>query len=309
MRVLVVGGAGFLGSHLCERLLGLDHTVICMDNLLTGTGQNIDGFRNDKNFSFLQQDVCDSIDITGNIDWIAHLASPASPIDYQKLPIETLKVGALGTFNLLDLAVQKNAKFLLASTSEVYGEPQMHPQREEYWGNVNPIGVRSVYDEAKRYAEAVTMAYYRKFGLDVKIVRIFNTYGPRMRPDDGRVIPTFITQALRGEPLTIFGDGSQTRSFCYVKDLVEGLVCTLESETHGPVNLGNPSELNMKDLASEIIRLSGSASSLVFKELPQDDPSRRNPNIDRAKNILGWEPKVALQEGLNTTIDWFKTYF
>jgi dTDP-glucose 4,6-dehydratase len=304
-RTLITGGAGFIGSHLCDHFLRLGHEVICMDNLLTGDISNIAHIRN-QNFLFIKHDVTNYIYVEGKLDYLLHFASPASPIDYEKLPIQTLKVGSLGTHKALGLAKAKNATFLLASTSEVYGDPLIHPQPEEYWGNVNPIGPRGVYDEAKRFAEAMTMAYHRVHGVDTRIVRIFNTYGPRMRLEDGRAIPGFICQALRGEDITVFGDGSQTRSFCYISDLVEGIYRVLMSGDTSPVNLGNPQELTILELAQEIIRLTGSRSKVVFHPLPQDDPKRRQPDITRAKRLCGWEPKVEFRAGLMETIAYFK---
>jgi dTDP-glucose 4,6-dehydratase len=305
-KTLVTGGAGFLGSHLCEYLLNKGHEVIAMDNLLTGTIANIEHLQCER-FRFIKHDVTEYIYLAGKIDYVLHFASPASPLDYLQLPIQTLKVGSMGTHKALGLAKEKKATFLLASTSEVYGDPLIHPQQEDYWGNVNPVGPRGVYDEAKRFAEALTMAYHRTHGLDAKIVRIFNTYGPRMRPNDGRAIPAFVPQALKGEPITIFGDGSQTRSFCYVSDLVEGLHRLLISSHNEPVNIGNPHEMTIKEMAESIIRLTGSKSELIFKPLPIDDPKVRQPNISKAKELLGWEPKVFIEEGLTKTIDWFKT--
>jgi dTDP-glucose 4,6-dehydratase len=306
-KVLVTGGAGFLGSHLCERLLSQGYCVICMDNLITGDAENIKHLLPNPNFTYIQQDVTKYIDIEGELDWVFHFASPASPIDYLKYPIQTLKVGALGTHNTLGVAKAKGAKFMLASTSEVYGDPQVHPQPEDYWGNVNPIGPRGVYDEAKRFAEAITMAYHREHNIDIRIVRIFNTYGPRIRTDDGRVIPTFITQALKGEDLTVFGDGSQTRSFCYVDDLIDGILKLMDVEYHFPINLGNPQETTIIELAKLIIELTSSKSGIKFLPLPQDDPKLRRPDITRAKELLNWEPKVLLKQGLLTTIAYFKT--
>ncbi|MCI0515704.1 SDR family oxidoreductase [candidate division KSB1 bacterium] len=305
-RTLVTGGAGFLGSHLCEYLLAKGHEVIAMDNLLTGNIANIEHLQCEQ-FRFIKHDVTEYIYLAGKIDYVLHFASPASPLDYLQLPIQTLKVGALGTHKALGLAKEKNATFLLASTSEVYGDPLIHPQTEDYWGNVNPVGPRGVYDEAKRFAEALAMAYHRYHGVDTKIVRIFNTYGPRMRPNDGRAIPAFIPQALKGEPITIFGDGSQTRSFCYVSDLVAGIYLLLTSHHNEPVNIGNPREMTIKQLAEEIIRLTGSKSPLIQKPLPIDDPKVRQPNISKARALFNWEPKVTLTEGLRHTIDWFKT--
>ncbi len=303
---LVTGGAGFLGSHLCQRLLNEGYKVICMDNLITGDAENIKHLIDNPNFVYIQQDVTKYIEVKGALDWVFHFASPASPIDYLKYPIQTLKVGALGTHNTLGLAKAKKAKFMLASTSEVYGDPQVHPQPEDYWGNVNPIGPRGVYDEAKRFAEALTIAYHREHNIDVRIVRIFNTYGPRIRTDDGRAIPTFITQALRGEDLTIFGDGSQTRSFCYVDDLIDGIMRLMEVEYHFPLNLGNPQEITILELARLIINLTASKSRIKFLPLPQDDPKVRRPDITRAKKLLSWEPKVSLTQGLLSTIEYFK---
>ncbi|MDZ7332146.1 MAG: SDR family oxidoreductase [candidate division KSB1 bacterium] len=305
-RTLVTGGAGFLGSHLCEYLLKKGHHVIAMDNLLTGSIANIEHLQCE-NFKFIKHDVTEYLYIAGDIDYVLHFASPASPLDYMQLPIQTLKVGALGTHKALGLALAKRATFLLASTSEVYGDPLIHPQSEDYWGNVNPVGPRGVYDEAKRFAEALTMAYHRYHGVDTKIVRIFNTYGPRMRPNDGRAIPTFIPQALKNEPITIFGDGSQTRSFCYVDDLVEGIYRLLISDIHEPVNIGNPQEMTIKQMAEVILKVTGSKSKLIYKPLPIDDPKVRQPNITRARTLLGWEPKIDLEQGLKKTIEWFKT--
>jgi dTDP-glucose 4,6-dehydratase len=301
MTSLVTGGAGFLGSHLCDRLLADGHRVICMDNLDTGTLENIEHIR-DGQFEFVQHDVTQFIDVSGPIDYVFHLASPASPIDYLRLPLHTLKVGSYGTHNALGLAKHHRARFLLASTSEVYGDPQEHPQSEGYWGHVNPIGPRGVYDEAKRYAEALTMAYHRQQGVDTHIVRIFNTYGPRMRPRDGRAIPTFLRQALEGEPLTVFGEGDQTRSFCYASDLVEGLVRLINADAHGPVNIGNPGEYTILQLAETVIQVTGSTSEIVYEALPQDDPTVRRPDITRARELLGWEPTVGLEEGLSMTL-------
>lgn len=305
-RTLVTGGAGFLGSHLCEYLLKKGHEVIAMDNLLTGNIANIEHLQCEQ-FTFIKYDVTQYIYIAGHIDYVLHFASPASPLDYLQLPIQTLKVGALGTHKALGLALAKKATFLLASTSEIYGDPLIHPQHEDYWGHVNPVGPRGVYDEAKRFAEALTMAYHRYHNVDTKIVRIFNTYGPRMRPNDGRAIPTFIPQALKNEPITVFGDGSQTRSFCYVDDLVEGIYRLLISDINEPVNIGNPQEMTIKEMAEKVIELTGSKSKIVYKELPVDDPKVRQPDISRAKKLLGWEPKVDFEEGLRRTIEWFKT--
>jgi dTDP-glucose 4,6-dehydratase len=298
---VVTGGAGFLGSHLCERLLEKGHRVVCVDNLETGSLANIAHLRDD-GFVFVPQDLTRHVEITGPIDFVYHLASPASPIDYLRLPLQTLKVGSYGTHNALGLAKVKRARFLLASTSEVYGDPQVHPQPETYWGHVNPIGPRGVYDEAKRYAEAMTMAYHRQQGVDTAIVRIFNSYGPRMRPHDGRAIPTFIRQALDEKPLTVFGDGSQTRSFCYVDDLIRGLVLLAESGEHLPVNIGNPLEMTLLELAETVVRVTGSSSQIVFEALPVDDPQVRQPDITRATQLLGWEPEIELEEGLRRTL-------
>ncbi len=305
-KVLITGGAGFLGSHICDRFIKSGDTVYCMDNLVTGSLNNIEHlFGNDK-FLFLQYDVTNFIHVPGDLDYVLHFASPASPIDYLKLPIQTLKVGSLGTHKTLGLAKAKNARYLLASTSEVYGDPLEHPQKESYWGNVNPVGLRGVYDEAKRFAEAMTMAYHRYHGLDTRIVRIFNTYGPRMRLEDGRAIPNFITQALKGEPVTVYGDGNQTRSVCYVDDLIEGIIRLLKSEEIEPVNIGNPVELSMLDLAKEIIQIAGSKSEIVFRELPEDDPKIRQPLIVKAKKFLKWEPVVNRKEGLEKTVNDFR---
>ena len=298
---LVTGGAGFLGSHLCDRLLADGHRVICVDNLDTGTLENIEHVR-DAAFAFLQHDLTQHLEIAEAIDEVFHLASPASPIDYLRLPLHTLKVGSYGTHNALGLAKRHRARFLLASTSEVYGDPQTHPQSEDYWGHVNPIGPRGVYDEAKRYAEALTMAYHRQQGVDTHIVRIFNTYGPRMRPNDGRAVPTFLRQALDDKPLTVFGDGGQTRSFCYVSDQIDGLVRLIRSDYHEPVNIGNPTEFTILELAETVIRLTGSGSDIVFEALPQDDPTQRRPDIRLARGLLGWEPMVDLEEGISLTL-------
>ncbi len=305
-RALVTGGAGFLGSHLCEFLLERDLQVVCMDNLITGSVQNIEHLAGIEDFTFIKQDVTEYICLPGPLDFIFHFASPASPIDYLELPIQTLKVGSLGTHKTLGLAKAKGATFLLASTSEVYGDPLIHPQKEDYWGNVNPIGPRGVYDEAKRFAEALTMAYHRYHGVDTRIVRIFNTYGPRMRAHDGRVVPAFICQALAGEPLTVFGDGSQTRSFCYVADLIDGIFRLATSSETEPVNIGNPREMTVGQFAELIIRLTGSSSRIEYRPLPVDDPKIRQPNIAKAKKILGWEPQVELEDGLKLTIDFFR---
>jgi len=302
-RSVVTGGAGFLGSHLCERLLAEGHEVVCLDNLDTGSLQNIEHIRAE-GFDFRNVDVIDFIDVAGPVDYVFHLASPASPIDYLRLPLHTLKVGSYGTHNALGLAKFKRARLILASTSEVYGDPTVHPQPETYWGNVNPLGPRGVYDEAKRYAEALAMAYHRQQGVDTGIARIFNTYGPRMRPNDGRAVPTFMRQALEGKPITVFGDGSQTRSFCYVDDLVQGLLCLAFSDEHTPVNLGNPAELSLTELAHEILSVTGSNSEIVYKALPIDDPKIRCPEIAKAIRLFGWRPKVDLQEGLRRVLDY-----
>jgi dTDP-glucose 4,6-dehydratase len=303
VRVLVTGGAGFIGSHLCDFLLEKGCEVVCMDNLLTGSLDNIAHIQ-DPRFVFVEYDVTNFISIKGGVDYVLHFASPASPIDYLELPIQTLKVGSLGTHRALGLAKARHAKFLLASTSEVYGDPLVHPQREDYWGNVNPVGPRGVYDEAKRFAEAMTMAYHRVHGLDTRIVRIFNTYGSRMRLTDGRAVPTFLRQALLNEPLTVFGDGSQTRSFTYVSDLVEGIWRLMQAPVNDPVNIGNPREMTLLELAKHVIRASGSTSEIVFRPLPTDDPKVRRPDIGRARRLLGWEPTVELDEGLARTLEW-----
>ncbi len=305
-RAAVTGGAGFLGSHLCEYLLKRDYYVYCVDSLLTGDLKNIQHLRSNPNFEFIKHDVTNYIEIAGEINEIFHFASPASPIDYLELPIQTLKVGALGTHNVLGLAKNKNASMILASTSEVYGDPLEHPQKETYWGNVNPIGPRGVYDEAKRFAEAITMAYHRTHKLNTHIVRIFNTYGPRMRPKDGRVVPAFITQALLNEDITVFGDGSQTRSFCYVEDLVEGIYRLMHSDYNFPVNIGNPREMSVLEFAEIIIKITDAKSKIIFKELPEDDPKIRQPDITLAKKLLNWEPAIKLEQGLITTIEYFK---
>ncbi|MBN1917339.1 MAG: SDR family oxidoreductase [Verrucomicrobia bacterium] len=303
---VVTGGAGFLGSHLCDRLLAEGYRVTCMDNLLTGRIENIDHLAGNQDFHFIMQDVTEYIFLPGPVDVVFHLASPASPIDYVEHPIPTLKVGALGTHKTLGLALNKGARFMIASTSEVYGDPLVHPQPETYWGNVNPIGPRGVYDEAKRFAEAMTMAYHRYHGLDTKIVRIFNTYGPRMRAHDGRVVPAFICQALDNKPLTVFGDGSQTRSFCYVSDLIEGIFRLSQSDVNEPVNIGNPAEMTVLEFAHAVIKLTGCTSEVIRKPLPVDDPKTRQPDITLAKKLLGWEPVVALEEGLQRTIDYLR---
>jgi len=304
-RALVTGGAGFLGSYLCERLLAEGYRVSCMDNLRTGTLENVAHLEGEADFEYVEHDVSTYINVPGDLDEVYHFASPASPRDFTRIPIPILKAGALGTYNSLGLALAKGARFMLASSSEVYGDPLVHPQTEDYWGNVNQIGIRGVYDEAKRYAEAITMAYHRHHGLETRIVRIFNTYGPRMREDDGRVIPNFISQALAGEPLTIYGDGSQSRSLQYVDDLIEGVFVLMKSPESRPVNIGNPQEYTVGEIAEMVIELSGSQSKLSYEPLPQDDPKRRCPDIRRARETLGWEPRVPAEEGLKSTIDWF----
>ncbi len=306
-RVLITGAAGFLGSHLCDRFIKEGHHVIGMDNLITGDLKNIEHLFPLENFEFYNHDVSKFIHVPGHLDYILHFASPASPIDYLKIPIQTLKVGSLGIHNCLGLAMVKRARVLIASTSEVYGDPTVHPQQESYWGNVNPVGPRGVYDEAKRFQEAMTMAYHTFHGLETRIVRIFNTYGPRMRLNDGRVLPAFIGQALRGEDLTVFGDGSQTRSFCYVDDLVDGIYRLLQSDYSSPVNIGNPDEISIGDFAEEIIKLTGTSQKVIYKDLPVDDPKQRQPDITIAKSLLGWEPKVGRKEGLKITYDYFKS--
>jgi dTDP-glucose 4,6-dehydratase len=300
---VITGGAGFLGSHLCDYFLAKGHRVVCVDNLDTGSLQNVKHIENGGDFLFINHDLTEPLFLDEPVGYVFHFASPASPIDYQRLPLHTLKVGSYGTHNMLGLAKFKRARFLLASTSEVYGDPVVHPQAETYWGNVNPIGPRGVYDEAKRYAEALTMAYHRQQGVDTAIARIFNTYGPRMRPHDGRAVPTFLRQALEQKPLTVFGDGSQTRSFCYVSDLVRGLVALAESDENLPVNLGNPEERTLLELAETVIRVTGSSSEIVFEARPVDDPQVRQPDITRARQVLGWEPEVALEDGLRRTIE------
>jgi len=306
MRIVITGAAGFIGSHLSETLLDQGHSVVGVDNLLTGDINNV-AHLTGRDFVFLKHDVTNYISVDGPVDCVLHWASPASPIDYLELPIPTLKVGALGTHNALGLAKAKGARFVLASTSEVYGDPLEHPQKESYWGNVNPIGPRGVYDEAKRFAEAITVAYHRYHGLDTKIVRIFNTYGPRMRINDGRAVPTFIAQALRGEDITIFGTGSQTRSFCYISDLVRGIIALMQSSVNDPVNIGNPHEMTIEDIAKTIVRMTSSSSAIVHRPLPTDDPKVRQPDITRARTLLQWEPRVGLEEGLTSTIDYFRS--
>jgi len=306
MRTLITGGAGFIGSHLCERFLAEGQEVVAVDNFITGRPENICQLLGNPKFHFIKHDVSIPLQVDGAIDHVLHFASPASPVDYLNYPIQTLKVGSLGTHNTLGLAKAKNARYLLASTSEVYGDPEVHPQREDYWGNVNPIGIRGCYDEAKRFSEAIVMAYHRYHGLNTHIVRIFNTYGERMRLDDGRVLPNFMGQALRNESLTVYGDGSQTRSFCYVADLVEGIYGLLFTDFHEPVNLGNPAEITILEFAKEIMNLTGGAVSITYKPLPQDDPKVRQPDITRARQLLGWEPKVNRQEGLERTMRYFK---
>lgn len=306
MRTIITGGAGFIGSHLCDYLIGEGHEVICIDNLLTGKTENIAHLMGNSQFRFVKHNVSDYIYVDGPVDNVLHFASPASPFDYLELPIQTLKVGSLGTLNSLGLAKAKKAKFLLASTSEVYGDPQIHPQREDYWGHVNPVGPRGVYDEAKRFAEAMTMAYHRYHHIDTRIVRIFNTYGPRMRVKDGRALPNFMCQALRGEDITVFGNGSQTRSFCYVSDLVDGIYRLLISDEHEPVNIGNPEEITVLQLAKEILALTDSRSKIIFNPLPVDDPKIRQPDISKAKKVLSWKPRISREEGLRRTLAYFK---
>ncbi len=306
-KVLITGAAGFLGSHLCDKFINEGFYVIAMDNLITGNLENINHLIDNKNFHFIKHDISEFIQISGNLDYILHFASPASPIDYLKIPIQTLKANSIGTHNLMGLALKKNARILVASTSEIYGDPLEHPQTENYFGNVNTIGPRGVYDEAKRFMEAITMAYNRFHGLETRIVRIFNTYGPRMRLNDGRVLPAFIGQSLKGENLTVFGDGSQTRSFCYVDDLIEGVYSLLKSDYSNPVNIGNPNEITIREFADEIIKLTGTNQKVVYKSLPIDDPMQRRPDITKAKNILNWEPKIMRKEGLEITLNWFKS--
>ena len=307
LRIVISGAAGFIGSHMCDRLLAEGHTVVALDNFLTGVRGNLAHLASNPSFRFTEQDITRPFTLDGPVDSVLNFASPASPKDYLEHPIETLEVGSLGTRNMLDLARAKGARFLLTSTSECYGDPNVHPQVESYWGNVNPVGPRSCYDESKRFAEALTMAYHRKFGLPTNIARIFNTYGPRMKLDDGRVVPAFLDQALRGAPMTIFGDGSQTRSFCYVDDLVDGLYRLMLSDERYPVNLGNPTELTIREFAEHIRRQTGSLSKLVFRPLPEDDPRQRRPNIEKARRLLGWEPRVGLEEGVARTVAWFQT--
>ena len=306
MRVLVTGGAGFIGSHLCEYFLDKGWEVVCMDDFVTGSRENLSRFMSRPNFTLIEHDVTEYIRFDGHLDWVLHFASPASPIDYLELPIQTLKVGALGTHNALGVAKAKGARFLLASTSEVYGDPLVHPQREDYWGHVNPVGPRGVYDEAKRFAEAITMAYHRTHRVDTRIVRIFNTFGPRMRLHDGRAIPAFMSQALTGTPITVFGDGAQTRSFQYISDLIDGLWRLMHAPVNDPVNIGNPHEMTLLELAKRIVRLTASRSEIVFRPLPVDDPKVRQPDIGRARALLGWEPRVDTEEGLRLTVEWFR---
>jgi len=306
-KILITGAAGFIGSHLCDKFLSEGCRVIGMDNLITGDLKNIEQLIKEKNFEFFHHDVSTFVHVPGDLDYILHFASPASPIDYLKIPIQTLKVGSLGTHHLLGLARSKNARILVASTSEVYGDPLVHPQKEDYYGNVNPVGPRGVYDEAKRFQEAITMAYHTFHGLETRIARIFNTYGPRMRLNDGRVLPAFIGQALRGEDLTVFGDGSQTRAFCYIGDLIEGISKLLFSDYHDPVNIGNPDEITIKEFAEEIIKLTGTNQKIIYKELPKDDPTQRRPDITKAREILNWEPKVSREQGLKITYEYFKS--
>jgi nucleoside-diphosphate-sugar epimerase len=306
-RVVITGGAGFLGSHICDALLARGDQVICIDNLITGNPRNIEHLFGERGFTFVEQDVSTYVWVPGDVDAVLHFASPASPVDYLEMPIPTLKVGSLGTHNTLGLAKAKEARYFLASTSETYGDPQVHPQPETYWGHVNPVGPRGVYDEAKRFAEAMTMAYHRYHDVDVRIVRIFNTYGPRMRPSDGRVVSNFLMQALQGKPLTVYGEGMQTRSFCYVEDEVRGFLALLDSDYVGPVNIGNPGEFTMLELADLVLEVTGSSSEIVFEPLPVDDPTQRRPDITLAKSLLGWEPSIDLREGLARTAEYFKT--
>jgi dTDP-glucose 4,6-dehydratase len=309
VRAVITGGAGFLGSHLCDAMIKRGWQVVCLDNLITGAEENIKHLSNDARFTFVRQDVSESLDVPQSVDAVLHFASPASPDDYLKFPLETLKVGSLGTFHALDLARSKRARFLMASTSECYGDPEVSPQPEVYWGHVNSVGPRSVYDEAKRFSEAVTMAYHRKHGVDTRIVRIFNTYGPRMRLNDGRALPNFLYQALSGQPITVYGDGKQTRSFCYVSDLIDGILRLLDSDEHFPVNIGNPHEITILEFAEHIRALTGGQAALVFRALPQDDPKRRQPDITKARKLLNWEPRVSLDEGLRLTLDYFQKKF
>ncbi|MCK4335488.1 MAG: SDR family oxidoreductase [Candidatus Aenigmarchaeota archaeon] len=303
--ILVTGGAGFIGSHLCEELLK-ENRVICVDNLSTGDCRNVEHLMGNKNFKFIEHDVSKPLELREKIDLIFHMASPASPVDYQKLPIETMMVNSFGTYNMLNLAKKKKSRFLLASTSEVYGDPEEHPQKESYWGHVNPTGPRSCYDESKRFAEALVLSYSKTYGIDVRIARIFNTYGPRMRKNDGRAVPNFVTQALNNEPVTVYGDGKQTRSFCYISDMVEGLIKLMGSDVKVPVNLGNPSEMNILEVAERVKKMTNSDSEIVFRDLPKDDPVRRKPNIEKAKKEIVWEPKIMFEEGLEKTIEWFE---
>ena len=305
--VLVTGGAGFIGSHLCRFLLGKGYKVIAVDNFLTSAAENVKDFEGNSNFALINHDISAPLSVDGEVHYVLHFASPASPVDYSELPIQTLKVGALGTHNALGIAKAKKAVFMLASTSEVYGDPKVHPQPESYWGNVNPVGPRGVYDEAKRYAEALVIAYHKVHGIDTKIARIFNTYGPNMRKKDGRAVPNFITQALSSKPITVYGDGLQTRSFCYISDLIEGIYALMRSDVNEPVNLGNPDEFTILELANAIKKITGSTSEIVFRELPVDDPKTRCPDISRAKKLLKWQPKVPLEEGLRKTIEWFRS--
>jgi dTDP-glucose 4,6-dehydratase len=306
LRIVVSGAAGFIGSHLCDRLLAESHTVVVLDNLLTGNRRNLEHLEGKPHFCLVEQDITRPFSVEGPVDFVVNLASPASPKDYLQYPIETLDVGSIGTRSMLELAREKDARFLVSSTSECYGDPQEHPQVETYWGHVNPVGPRSCYDESKRFAEAITMAYHRKYGLRTNIARIFNTYGPRMKLNDGRVVPAFLDRALRGEPITVFGDGSQTRSFCYVSDLVDGLCRLMVSEEHYPVNLGNPTEMTILEFAEYTRRLTGSRSEIVFEPLPEDDPQQRKPDISKARAVLGWEPRVSLEEGMRQTVDYFR---
>jgi len=307
MRAVVTGGAGFIGSHLCDRLIKEGYEVICVDNLGSGTMDNIKHLLDNPKFRFIHHNVIDPLDlIEGKVDFIFHMASRASPVDYQEFPVETALANSVGTDRMAKLALEKNARILFASTSEAYGEPKEHPQRESYWGNVNPVGIRSCYDESKRFGEALLMAYHREYGVEVRLVRIFNTYGPRMRKDDGRVVPNFIEQCLNGEPITLYGDGGQTRSFCYVSDLIEGLFLAIQSDEVGPKNLGNPNEITVKELAETIKRITGSKSDFIYKPLPKDDPTRRQPDISKARQMMDWEPKVGLEDGLKKSIEWFR---